>query len=377
MSQQPISIIGAGIGGRVLGQALKRKNIPATIFEKSAAPPRYSYGITIQEHIFKRLRKDILGQEDIPLRKRITVDAPDGYGLVYPHKSTDFSARVHRQKFEEVLGEGLDIQYGCELESIDTSQNFPELSFTNGKRVSGSIVIAFDGVHSLVRRSLLPNVEPKVLPYVAINGKCRVERATYDKFYDPVILRGNVISIRKGDTVLQISINEGKTGADLVSISFVYSRPARSGSEDTLYDPDRPKDKAKHIPQAFFDEIAELRDLEQPYADVFDVQKLQPNKTLISWLMRLVEPPLVELKELGKKNVLLAGDAIHAQPILGGHGANAAMMDAIELADILNEENLTTEMFNAFYESAWMNWTQDVSDSAERIGGMHLGRSAL
>lgn len=376
MSQQPISIIGAGIGGRVLGQALKRKNIPATIFEKSAAP-RYAYGITIQEHIFKRLRKDVLGQDDIPLRKRLTVDAPDGYGLVYPHKSTDFSARVHRQKFEEVLEEGLDIRYGYELESIDTSQKFPELSFTNGKKVSGSVVIAFDGIHSKVRRLLLPSVEPRVLPYVAINGKCRVERATYEKLYDPTILRGNVIGTRKGDTALQISINEGKTGTGLVGISFVYSRPARTGREDPLYDPDRPKDKAKHIPQAFFDEVAALKNLEQPYADVFDVKTLKENKTLISWLMRTVEPPLVELKELGVKNVLLAGDAIHAQPILGGHGANAAITDAIELADFLSEKDLTSETFNAFYESVSTKWSQDVSDSVERIGGLHLGRSAL
>lgn len=376
MSQQPISIIGAGIGGRVLGQALKRKNIPATIFEKSAAP-RYAYGITIQEEVFKRLRKDVLGQEDLPLRKRITVDTPDGYGLVYPHKPTDFSARVHRQKFEEVLGEGLDIQYGYELESIDTSQNFPQMSFTNGKKVSGSVVIAFDGIHSEVRRSLLPNIEPKVLPYVAINGKKRVERATYDKLYDPKILRGNVISTRKGDTALQISINEGKTGTDLVSISFVYSRPARTGSEDPLYDPNRPKDQAKRIPEAFFDEIATLKDLEQPYADVFDVKSLKENKALISWLMRSVEPPLVELKELGKKNVLLAGDAIHAQPILGGLGANAAITDGIELAEILSEKDLTSETFIAFYENEWMKWSQQVSDSEERIGGMHMGRSAL
>ncbi|TLD27795.1 Eukaryotic translation initiation factor 3 subunit G [Venturia nashicola] len=376
MSQQPISIIGAGIGGRVLGQALKRMNIPATIFEKSAAS-RYAYGITIQEQVFKRLRKDVLGQDDIPLRKRVTVDAPDGFGLVYPHRSTDFSARVHRQKFEEVLGDGLDIQYGHELDSIDTSEKFPEISFTNGKKVSGSVVVAFDGVHSKIRTSLLPNVEPNVLPYVAINGKCRVERATYDKLYDPAILRGNVISTRKGDAALQISINEGKTGTDLVSISFVYSRPARSGGEDPLYDPDRPKDKANHIPQAFFDEIAALKDLEQPYSDVFDVKKLEDNKTLISWLMRTVEPPLVELKELGNNNVLLAGDAIHAQPILGGLGANAAITDAIELADILSGKDLTTETFNAFYESVWMKWSQDVSDSVERIGGMHLGRSPL
>lgn len=375
MSQQPISIIGAGIGGRVLGQALKRKNIPATIFEKASAP-RYSYGITLKAQVYKQLR-DFLQADDLAFRRRIAVDSPDGYGQVYSHKATDFSVRAHRQKFEEVLGEGLDIQYDHELEYIDTSQNLPEISFTNGKKVSGSVVIAFDGVHSTVRKSLLSKIEPKVLPYVVINGKRRVERATYDQLYSPTIRRGNVIDTRKGDIILQISVNEGKCAdAERVSISFIYSRPAR-GVDDPLYNPKRSTGDAKDIPEAFFEEIAALKDLEQPYADVFDVKMLKENKTLISWLMRTVNPPLVEMKELGKKGILLAGDAIHAQPILGGHGANEAITDGIALAELLSGKDLTSETFNAFYENMYLGWSQHVSDSEELIGQMHLGRSAL
>ncbi|QDS76138.1 hypothetical protein FKW77_007053 [Venturia effusa] len=374
MSQQPITIIGAGIGGRVLGQALKRKNIPATIYEKSPAP-RYSYGITIQAPVWRRLRQ-LLQADDIAFRGRITVDAPEGFGLVSIHRATDFAVRVHRQKFEELLGEGLDIRYDHELKSIDTSQSLPEIMFANGQKVSGSAVVAFDGVHSPIRKALLPDIKPKVLPYVVINGKRRVEKATYDKLYDPAILRGNLISTRRGDTALQISVNESKR-ADLVSISFVYSRPARTGNGDPLYNPTRSTNEAKTIPEAFFEEIATMTDLDQPYADVFDVDTLKENKTLISWLMRTVSPPIDELKELGKKGVLFAGDAVHAHPIIGGNGANEAITDGIDLAEVLSEKVVSSETLNSFYEKKGLSWDQHVSDSEENIEKMHTGRSAL
>jgi len=84
-----------------------------------------------------------------------------------------------------------------------------------------------------------------------------------------------------------------------------------------------------------------------------------------------------ELKELGKKNVVLAGDAVHAQPILGGDGANAAILDGIELAEVLSEKGVTSDAFDAFYDRAYPRWVDGVEKSEEEIACLHWGRFAL
>jgi 2-polyprenyl-6-methoxyphenol hydroxylase-like FAD-dependent oxidoreductase len=370
MSQQPISIIGAGIGARVVGQSLRKKGIPATLFEKGPALPRFPYGITLHPRAYKPLLK-ILGIDEISFRKQVAVDAPR-FGQIYASNPREFSFRAHRGKFEKLLEEGLDIRYEHVLESVDQSQTLPSLSFSNGEKILAPLVIGFDGVHSTVRKSLLPQILLEVLPFVVYNGKRWVKRTNFDELYAPRFKNGNVIDIRKGDTVLQISINEVKN--NLVSISFTYSRPARA--EDPLHNPERPTAGATEISGALWDEIAALKDLEQPFADVFDVEVLKGER-LLHWLMRTVTVPLENLKELGKKNVLLAGDAVHAQPILGGDGANAAILDGIGLAEVLSEKGVTTDTLEAFYDKAYSRWIDGVERSEEEIGRIHHGRFAL
>lgn len=377
MSQQPITIIGAGIGARVLGQSLRKRGIPATLFEKGAAVPRFPYGITLHPCAFKPLLK-VLGIDELTFRKRIAVDAPR-YGQVYASKPREFSFRAHRGKFEQLLEEGLDIRYEHALESIECSHTSSSVSFSNGEQISGSIVIGFDGVHSRVRKSLLPQIELKVLPFVVYNGKRRVKRTKFDELYAPKFKNGNVIDMRKkivqqkeGGTLLQISINELKD--DLVSISFTYSRPARF--DDPLHDPERPTTGATEISRALWDEVAALKDLEQPFADVFDVETLKGER-LLHWLMRTVTILPEELKELGDRNVLLAGDAAHAQPILGGDGANDAILDGIEMAEFFDETGITTDAINEFYDKVYPRWIDSIERSKKEIGRLHGDRSAF
>jgi hypothetical protein len=80
---------------------------------------------------------------------------------------------------------------------------------------------------------------------------------------------------------------------DLVTISWVYSRPAHNAS-DPLYRPNRPVSGATDIPDELYEEIGALEHLKQPFREVFDKEKVQM-KRVLSWLMRTVEVNLEEL----------------------------------------------------------------------------------
>jgi len=370
MSQKQISIIGAGIGARVFGQCLRKKGIPATLFEKGPASQRFPYGITLHQWAYKPLL-NVLDMDETTFQKRIAVDSPN-LGQPYSSAQHNTSFRAHRGKFEKLLEEGLDIRYDYALDGLDQSQNRVSLLFSNGEGVSDSLIIGFDGVHSTVRKSLLPKIELNVLPFVVFNGKRRIKRDHFDNLYRPKFKDGNVIETCKSDTLLQISINEVKD--ELVSVSYTYSRPARPG--DILHKPERSTAGAAEISEALWDEVAALEDLLQPFLDVFNVETLKRER-LLHWPMRIV-PVLVDvLKGLGQKSVMLLGDAVHAQPILGGAGANAAILDGIELAEMLSEEGTTAKAIEAFYDKVYPRWTEGIESSEKEIRRMHGGKSVL
>lgn len=70
------------------------------------------------------------------------------------------------------------------------------------------------------------------------------------------------------------------------------------------------------------------------------------------------------------------GDAVHAEPILGGEGANIAIEDALRLAALLSEKGHGP--LSRFYWERQDIWRRSVSKSKARISSMHgTARSSL
>ncbi|GAB7347715.1 hypothetical protein MBLNU459_g5272t1 [Dothideomycetes sp. NU459] len=326
MAQQPISIIGAGLGGLTLGRCLLKRGIPAVLYERAASSPRHSYGITLQPSTYRPLLK-VLDLDEQTFKNRIAVDgAVGGLGaidckkLVHPVRPGSF--RANRGKLEGLLREGLDIRWDHELAKLEITPTGLSMSLENGHWSEQTCVIGADGVHANTRKSLISNVELNILPFVTFNA----------------LQDSNIVELRRSGAVLQVSINDHTE--DVISVSWTYSRPAH-GATDPLYKPNRPVASATNIPDDFYHEIGTLPGLEQPFKDIFDEEKLRKER-ILSWLMRTTEISLPRLQELGRNGVLFIGDSVHAQPILGGEGANAAMTDAAELADHIAANGITS-----------------------------------
>ena len=342
MAQQSISIIGAGIGGLTLARCLFKHGIPAVIYERAASTPRHPYGITLHASSYRPLLK-VLDMDEGTFKRRLAVDAASGgSGDINPKVITRSanldggSFRAHRGKFEQLLREGLDVQWEHGIEKAEETALGMSICLQNGKKIDSSCIIGVDGPHSNTRKSLSPSTPLNVLPFVAFHGKRRVKRAVFDSLYASAMRDSNVVELKQGDVVLNVSINEQV--ADMVSVSWIYSRPSR-GSSDPLHKPNRPNSGATDIPEEFFQEVGGLQNLEQPFKEVFDAEKLKTERVL-HWLMRSVMVSLQELQALGKKGVFFIGDSIHAEPILGGEGANAAIRDGIDLAECVSSRGI-------------------------------------
>ncbi|KAF3043909.1 hypothetical protein E8E11_000279 [Didymella keratinophila] len=369
MSQPTISIVGAGIGGLTLGRCLLQRGIRAVLYEKAPSSPRHTYAITLQPASYRPLLK-VLNIDESTFKSRVAVDAGiGGSGNInsegYGYRNLEASSfRAHRGKFEELLREGLDIRWEHTLESVKTDGS-PTLNFANGQSVTDDVVIGVEGPHSAIRKQLLPSANPDILPYVAFNSKRRIPRDIFDDVYAATFKDTSVVEVRHGDVVLNISINEATE--EQVSISWIYSRPAR-GSSDALHKPNRPNAAAKDIPQDFFTEVQGLKGLSQPFADVFDAEKLRKER-ILHWLMRSVLVPKDELKQLGQNDILLMGDAAHAEQIIGGGGANGAIEDSVSLAEWIAEKG--TSDLASWYDVRHASWREGQEKSQTSITDIH------
>lgn len=321
MSQLQVSIIGAGISGLVLGRCLLQRGLQPVLFEKARnSSRRNDYGITLHSSTYGPLLK-VLDLDEKTFRQRVAVDAATG-GLGNLGSKERSSFKANRNRFEQLLSEGLDVRWEHEFEKFEGSSSDGKESrtihFKDGKKHSSSILVGADGPHSQVRSHIVADTKLQILPFATYNGKRRVNAAEFEEKFAPAMQDQCVIEQRVSGALLQISINDRKE--DQVSISYVYSRPARKDTDDQLYRPDRSKDAAKEMPEAFFQEIEHLKsELQEPFESVFDVEALRKDR-LLNWLMRSLHLNAETLGDAAGTGVVLLGDAVHAEPILGGQG---------------------------------------------------------
>jgi 2-polyprenyl-6-methoxyphenol hydroxylase-like FAD-dependent oxidoreductase len=385
MSSGSVVILGSGIGGLTLGRCLRQKGISSVIYERTSSAPRHTYGITLESWAYRPLLK-ILDMDEHTFRRRIAVDGFYHGGIgklnsndpLNPDGTQSTSFRASRNKLESILREGQLINLEHSLSSARKldDQSKVELAFQNDLKLTPTVIVDMMGVHSQLRKSLLPSVTLKVLPFVVFSSKRYLKSAHFQSTYASAFNEGNCITLEPKvlhDPRLEITINDHLPNGD-VSISYIYSRAAMSDvGQDPLHDPDRPIAGATDIPEEFYEELekwVEEHKPKQPFLDAFDSDQIQTER-LLHWLMRTVLVPEEDLKKLLKYGVIMVGDSVHATPILGARGANFAISDAVELAGIIVESGADRETIERFYRERWPKWSSEVEDSEKRIAEMH------
>ncbi|EAT82847.1 hypothetical protein HBI56_067600 [Parastagonospora nodorum] len=376
MAKQTISIIGAGIGGLTVGRCLKQRGIPAILYDRSSSAPSYNYGITLYASTYIFLLK-ALGVTEHVFKSRVAVDAANGGTGKISDVSTGAGSnrgdcfRANRGKLEEWLREGLDVRWEHALQQVDQSSDKATLLyFENGQTIESDVIVGVDGVHSSLRKLLLPKSELDILPFVVFNGKRRIERPVYEEKIAPHLKDSNVINFKDGNSRLHFNISDYDKGK--VSVSWTYSRPSR-GDGDALHKPGRELSKATVIPKELFEELDQFRHvgLPPPFSDLFRPETVR-NDRILHWLMRTTHIPKEDLQNFAQKGIVLMGDAAHAHPIVGGNGANIAIEDAVYLAEhITAMQNTNDHDFSDWISQRYPEWTESIQTASKNIERLH------
>ncbi|MBH2563306.1 FAD-dependent monooxygenase [Serratia marcescens] len=352
MTTLSIGIIGAGPGGLCLAQGLRRFGIHATVFERDTTPQARDQGY--------RLRIDPTGQQALaaclpPAHYRLLCAGStqnSGESNLWDPQFAPLNARrpehwlpssppqaqepsgdlgVHRQTLREILLAGLQeqVRFGYTLREFAQTPQGVELQFANGEQVRVDVLIAADGVNSLVRRRCLPEAAPEDSGAVTLYGKTPLDAATRAQLA-PELLRG--VSVVFADS-LSLVVEPMRFQAPMAQLAADYAPDCRLtpvgdylywaciGTAARLGGPARAEESAalqariRHISQGWAPALQTALALADPLS--LSVRAVQVTKAMPVW---------------HSERIAFLGDAVHAMSPAGGLGANTALADAASLA---------------------------------------------
>ena len=314
------AVVGGGIGGLSAARALRRRGIDVIVFEQAEALGEIGAGLQIFPNSLRQLERMGLGEA------LATVGAKIGEGSQYYRAdgtvvgsvtTTDSSGwngvyGMHRADLLNVLAASLPpstVRTDHRCTGFEQNAVAARLTFANGETAEADIVIAADGIHSVLQKYV---VEPKPPEYSGVRA------------YRGLIPREKLLGWR--EEAHQVWMGDGKhfmaypvrSGRLLNYVGFVPTKNAMAESWSAVGDRD---------------ELAAFFDGWDPRV----VRLLQAVETCFWWGLYDRRP----LESWTKGRLVLLGDAAHAMLPHLGQGANQAIEDGVALSVLLEERHPT------------------------------------
>lgn len=334
-----IAIIGAGIGGLTTALAFKQKGFNVIVYESAAEIKPIGAGIGIANNamqVFKKLgihekienagvKVSSMNITDHKLRSLSLIDLKEfevKYGVC--------NISIHRAVLQNILAEEIgfeNIKLSKRLLKIEQSESV-KLSFEDGSIETADVVIAAEGIKSVVRNQLFDPSQIRDTNQICWRG---VSKVSLPKEYNNKAVeawgkgkRFGFVQINEQDTYWYAVVNESLT--------------ERNG--ETLQD----------LFKGF-------------HTDVLNIIENTSNSIVI-------KNGIIDLKPIHKwyhKKVCLLGDAAHATTPNLGQGACQAIEDAYLLAELYQEEK-TIEIVFKEYQKLRIKKAHAIVNSSWRIG---------
>ncbi|MDF9801204.1 2-polyprenyl-6-methoxyphenol hydroxylase-like FAD-dependent oxidoreductase [Catalinimonas alkaloidigena] len=339
-----IAIIGGGIGGLCAAVALQQKGFDAQVYEKAPQLKAVGAGISLSANAVLALRQIKLDEPLIQagnILRHMRILDEKGKQIADTNLEPverEFGAvnfSIHRAILHEILMEHLtpgSLHLGKALSSFQQHKQVMRCTFEDGAEVSADAVIAFDGIHSAVRKQLLPELDIRYAGYTCW-------RAIID--YVPEGWEGHQATETWG--------RNGRFGIVPIGHGKLYWFATANAPEQDQR-------------MRFFG-VQELRKhFESYHAPIDDILSHTRDEHLI-W------NDIIDLKPIPQYafgRVALAGDAAHATTPNMGQGACMAIEDAMVIANLLERYGVE-EAFQR-YESQRMKRTHTIVKSSYQLG---------
>ncbi|KAI1174890.1 putative monooxygenase [Nemania sp. FL0916] len=384
-SSPHVLIAGAGLGGLVLAQALRKQGISYEIFERerneSERRPGWVIGL---HHMLEDLKASI--PDDLPPISSLSNLLPLTkyfpefvyYNPAIPHMpklgvrgdESEWVVRAARHRIVTWLGTHIPIQYGKKITNIEEIGEKVKVFFADGSSAEGDILVGAEGARSPTRQHILKGREDPIKPpaVATISGYCTLHDEEIEE------------QLRLGHSLYIVDMNSTNGSPMILLVTLVEMFPdGKSGrigwaliwpDEDAVKDDfwvfnasgqeqyDYVVEKTKNLPAKFLTTIKRT-----------DPQSCVPVLKLYTLL----------LDSLPTGRITLLGDAAHAMTPFRGEGGFHAITDALNLARAIgkiDKDNIDNikEVFGPYQEemlergAAAAKLSEEVFESKREFG---------
>jgi len=340
------AVVGGGIGGLTLAIALQRKGLQVTMYEQAPQFRPLGAGLALAVNAMKAFGALGIDNEILhagKVLKKLTIK--DQKGNILTQTDAEKISRklgvvnnfaIHRGDLHNVLLQQLKtdtVVLGKACVDFEQSPNGVVLHFEDGSREEADYVIACDGIHSVFRKKLVPQSEPRYAGYtcwraVIDNMPPAVNSDETSETWGPGC-RFGIVPLTRNRLYWFACVNapasdrvmKGFEVDDLLSYFGNFHPPVKEIISHTRND------------QLIWGDIIDLRPLDN----------------------------------FAFGNIVLMGDAAHATTPNMGQGACMAIEDAVILANCLTR---TTDPEAAFkqFESVRLPRTKKIVNGSWRLG---------
>ncbi|KAG0362972.1 hypothetical protein BGX24_005019 [Mortierella sp. AD032] len=363
-----VLIVGAGLGGLMLGALLEKQSVPYTIFERAATIKPLGSALAVGPVLLPIFEQLGIYDEFVSIAKYSTQLNAFSESLE-PYRPHDYKPIeefagyrqyiVARPMLHELFLKQIPphkIHFGHRVLNITEEDNKAIIHLSNGQTFEGDIVVGADGAYSAVRQRMyeklkakgtLPKSDEEDLPF---SCTCLVGQT---KALDP----NDYPIVKEPQAQFYVVLGEDKpytwitftTAQNTLCFMVIHhlSKATNKGALEQRFRNNENAEWGAHPAQTMCDET---RDFKIPtrvgMKTMGDLYDLTP-KELISKVM--LEEKVFTTWHSGRS--VLLGDACHKLHPSGGHGAVTAIHDAIALANFLYAlPSKTTSQINTVFQ---------------------------
>jgi len=320
-SRPSIVIVGGGIGGLFVANALVAQGLHVEVYEQAPALGEVGAGVYITPNCVRQLQRVGLGPEVEKFGAKVGNNSRyfhhDGT-LIAPVQVTDSAGwnatyGMHRADLVDMLAKALPagvVHTGHRCTGFSRQGEVARVTFENGASAEGDVVIGADGIHSALRHYVYPASRAIFSGTIAYRGVVRSELVPEWPAESWLMWLG------KGKHFLTYPLRGGTV---INFVGFVPADKEIKESWSTAGDPDAlRREFADWDPRI----VSLLRQVETTFRSA-----LYDRDPLPSWT---------------RGRLTLLGDAAHAMLPHLGQGANQSIEDGMALATILTNTDRTS-----------------------------------
>lgn len=348
MSDKPIIIAGAGIGGLSLAITLQQLNIPCIVLESVSQLKPLGVGINLQPNAVRELYEMGIGEEQLDAVGVRTQEwalvgrngreiYSEPRGVLAGYKWPQYS--VHRGQLQMLLHDTFLAAGGADslilgykvvryINKDDGVTVVAESKDGQKRELEGSVLVGADGLHSKVRAQMYPDQ-----PEPHWSGAIMWRGVTPGK---PQRTDASFIGLGHHDHRLVV---------------YPISQPDENGLSMMNWIAEITVDTKDGLPDGDWNRKVELADFAHHFADWnFDWLDVP---AMLAGASEVYEYPMIDRDPVPtwvEGRVVLMGDAAHVMYPVGSNGATQAIVDARELAAAFLEKGVGVDALKAFDE---------------------------